>query len=465
MSKGNQKSSFLRQHGPMVAFGLLTFLGVAFIWTAKLWELSTALVTAVPIGIMFFYLAISLIAGSLRVHNEQAGDNLYYMGFLFTLSSLGVSLYRFVGDVSIDEIVRNFGIAVTSTICGIALRIVFNQMRRDPVEIERSVRHELAEMTRRVRTELDSSAREFSSYRRTSSQMLLEGFEEIATQAEKTGEAVQKAIETLSKESIKPIQEAATKLAAISDENLKLFEQRATKANELAEQATEKLNATTEKITALVDGLSTAIDRLSTKMNGMKLPDEVIRMELKPTLDAVNQVAELQKRQSEEITKQSDAANNRVEQQTSAFLEAVRPVTGVPDQIVQSLQPVSDLSKTLQESVSSLNAVPGQIAALVDSLNDVAGSLRNVSIAEPNEEEVPQQPVRIKIGAVGPSGEIADTEPSEDRSPTLAPIFNGEQTAEVATATDSNVHATDPAKEETEAEEDGKPKKGWFRGW
>ena len=36
-----------------------------------------------------------------------------------------------------EEIVQNFGIAIGSTITGIALRVMFNQMRRDPVEVER----------------------------------------------------------------------------------------------------------------------------------------------------------------------------------------------------------------------------------------------------------------------------------------------------------------------------------------
>jgi hypothetical protein len=39
-----------------------------------------------------------------------------------------------------EEIVRNFGIAITSTVVGIALRVLFNQMRRDPLEVERTAR-------------------------------------------------------------------------------------------------------------------------------------------------------------------------------------------------------------------------------------------------------------------------------------------------------------------------------------
>jgi len=71
---------------------------------------------------------------NLRLRDDQSGDNLYYMGFLFTLTSLGVSLYQFSVERAAEEIVQNFGIAIASTITGIALRVVFNQMRRDPVE-------------------------------------------------------------------------------------------------------------------------------------------------------------------------------------------------------------------------------------------------------------------------------------------------------------------------------------------
>ena len=73
--------------------------------------------------------------------DKPSGDNLYYMGFLFTLTSLAVSLYQFSTVGSAEQIVQNFGIAIASTIAGITLRIMFNQMRRDPVEVVVSYVH------------------------------------------------------------------------------------------------------------------------------------------------------------------------------------------------------------------------------------------------------------------------------------------------------------------------------------
>ena len=89
---------------------------------------------------MLGYAFLIVTARGLRLRDDQSGDNLYYMGFLFTLTSLGVSLYQFSASRASEEIVQNFGIAIASTITGIGLRVMFNQMRRDPVEIERAMR-------------------------------------------------------------------------------------------------------------------------------------------------------------------------------------------------------------------------------------------------------------------------------------------------------------------------------------
>ena len=138
------------------AVGALAFMafvvgGSAYIIAAKLNEIGRIYVTLVPVLIMISYAVLVWSARSLRLRDDQAGDNLYYMGFLFTLTSLGVSLYQFNAERAAEDIVQNFGIAIGSTITGIALRVVFNQMRRDPIEVERLMRLELADAARRVR--------------------------------------------------------------------------------------------------------------------------------------------------------------------------------------------------------------------------------------------------------------------------------------------------------------------------
>src|ERR1700737_575563 len=124
----------LRIDAPGFLSGLIFFavvaVGCAYIVSSKLYAFSAVYVTLVPVGIMIFYALLLGLARVFRLRDDQSGDNLYYMGFLFALTSLAVSLYQFSEVGSAEQIVQNFGIAIASTIAGIALRIFFNQMRR-----------------------------------------------------------------------------------------------------------------------------------------------------------------------------------------------------------------------------------------------------------------------------------------------------------------------------------------------
>jgi len=167
---------------PGLVNGLLFFavviVGSGYIIFSKLHDFGAVAVTAVPVLIMIGY-AVLLGARLFRLRDDQSGDNLYYMGFLFTLTSLAVSLYQFSAAGSAEQIVQNFGIAIASTIAGITLRIMFNQMRRDPVETEATSRLELAEASRRVKRELESSILEFGYFRRMTQQSIADAMDEM----------------------------------------------------------------------------------------------------------------------------------------------------------------------------------------------------------------------------------------------------------------------------------------------
>jgi hypothetical protein len=338
-----------REALPLGLYSILTIGGMIFIMTAKMLGWSPLVVSGVPVALMAFYFVCCVgILPGLRLHNEQAGDNLYYMGFLFTLTSLGTSLYRFTSGASIDDIVQNFGVAVSSTIVGVALRIFFNQMRRDPLDVDRTVRHELADMTRRVKTELNSSAREFSSYRRISSQMLTEGFAEIAKQAERNGAAILKSLEGMTKDAIRPIQEAATQLAVIAEANNKIVEERAKANAEMADAAITKLDAAANRLAEIVVAFGGQVETAGARLAGMRLPEEVLKVELQPILTAVTELGSLQ-------TKRLDEAANANAAQAERMKGALAPLLTLPDRLDNSFRPLADLSTKLDQSFQPLD--------------------------------------------------------------------------------------------------------------
>jgi hypothetical protein len=117
------------------------------------------------------YAALVVLVPRLRVRMDQAGDNSYYLGLLFTLSSMAFALYDFgvitrgtASIAGVQQIISNFGIALATTIAGIFLRVVLHQMRVDPADLEAMTRIELTEAAARLRTSLDTATIDLSRF-------------------------------------------------------------------------------------------------------------------------------------------------------------------------------------------------------------------------------------------------------------------------------------------------------------
>ena len=269
----------------VVVFMTFVAAGCAYIILAKLDGIEQFYVTFVPVGIMIVYALLLSLARGLRLRDDQSGDNLYYMGFLFTLTSLGVSLYQFSATRAAEEIVQNFGIAIGSTITGIGLRVIFNQMRRDPVEIEQRMRLELAEAARRVRRELDSSVVEFAYFRRNAQQSAADSFNHMT---ERFDEIVAKLLTSLEEVTTKlsvPVEAAARQLSDATGNVTRSMG--ATLAASVGQ-----LSAETETLSNRVGEIAGALDAVTTKLNSLQTPDQVFELRLDPVMQALAHAAE-----------------------------------------------------------------------------------------------------------------------------------------------------------------------------
>lgn len=139
--------------------------GLALYFALKRFGVGQLGQTAAVVSTMLAYAFAVARVPRLRVRLDQAGDNAYYLGLLFTLVSMAVALYEFrasaLGDAGAtarsgaEQIIANFGVALGSTIAGIFLRVLLHQMRVDPGDVESMTRIELAEASKRVKAHLD----------------------------------------------------------------------------------------------------------------------------------------------------------------------------------------------------------------------------------------------------------------------------------------------------------------------
>lgn len=169
-----------------ICFFLLGSMGVVAIKEAGLGPIVAIAFSAfIMLGYIFF-------CGTRKylVKAEILGDNIYYMGFLLTLVSLAYTLYKFTSaDSEIDQIIKNFGIALTTTLIGVVGRVYFNQTKdEDPPESASLSDDDFAidvdlEMAREMREAMSAELR-------TSQQVVESHARLLADSIRQTGEAL-----------------------------------------------------------------------------------------------------------------------------------------------------------------------------------------------------------------------------------------------------------------------------------
>jgi len=269
---------------PGLMSGLLFFavviVGSGYIIFSKLDGFGALAVTSVPVLIMIGY-ALLLGTRLFRLRDDQSGDNLYYMGFLFTLTSLAVSLYQFSAAGSAEQIVQNFGIAIASTIAGIALRIFFNQMRRDPVEVEATARLELAEASRRVKRELESTILEFGYFRRMTQQSISDGLDEVKESLGAAREQFAGELAKLATTANKPFEEAFQR----SGETFDRLNERTVEVLEVSRQLVQEGEQLAKNTTSIVKAIDDVFARLATHQTS----DQIIQTKLAPMIQSLTE--------------------------------------------------------------------------------------------------------------------------------------------------------------------------------
>jgi hypothetical protein len=331
--------------------------GCAYIILAKLGGMGQFYVTFVPVAAMLAYALLITLARSLRLRDDQSGDNLYYMGFLFTLTSLGVSLYQFSAARAAEEIVQNFGIAIGSTIAGIGLRVLFNQMRHDPIEVERTMRLELAEAARRVKRELDSSVVEFGYFRRSAQQSAADSFNHMTETYDQLLAKFFSKLDEVTKNISLPVEAASRRSGAAMGELSNTIGATLTaSAGQLSDE--------TKKLSGQVGAIAAALDDVMSRFNAIQTPERLIEARLEPMAQSLAQAVEQMKVQSES--------------QAKAVLEALAVASTATErstELVVALR--GEFDATNETNRSALEAAITMVKATADVLNEIKASSRD----------------------------------------------------------------------------------------
>lgn len=409
---------------------------------------SQVIVTAAPCALMLAYAALLWDFDERLPRSSTAGDNLYYLGFLYTLTSLGHSLYRFSAASAKDTeaIISNFGIAISTTILGMALRILVGRPPVDEVSaLDEAVRQDLAAAARELRAELRYTVNLFHEQLEEDQQLFLKHMQSSRRKIAKVEEGVDKAaagliaraqdledcavgfaafresvhrLDARVKDAEKAIEEHATALAEGSGEVSEALQAQARKVRAVdlcqALQEIFKLGSaslqgvvdqTGEQVDARVKSLLQACDEYSAMLAANS---DAVRKSLQEQAERIGEIdfrqafidhgikpasTELQAAAAEfstllgELRRADDAREQALvncEKATTSLRDALNRQHDVATAVLGT-------ASKLQEALDTLNSVSGRLARSSEGVEEAARQISQVS------EEISESAERTRI--------------------------------------------------------------------
>lgn len=170
--------------------------------------------------LLVLYAAVASQTRTFKLHPERLGDNCYYLGLLYTLASLAAALIELERAVPeartglLESLLASFGVALTSTILGIALRVWFVQMRREIEDLEAELQRDLRESAQKLKDQLLYAVTDLESFRLRTQQVLDERLSEASTAVADSAAAQAKSIEEFAKRACASLEPVVEPLAA-----------------------------------------------------------------------------------------------------------------------------------------------------------------------------------------------------------------------------------------------------------
>jgi vacuolar-type H+-ATPase subunit H len=255
-------SDLLQDRGKIDQWGFVLFalLGGIGIVSGKSLGISEGYVAAGAVIAIFVYAAMVARSGTGRLRSDQAGDNCYYLGLIYTLCSLAYAIVTFDPMGTATTIIQGFGIALATTIVGLVLRVFFNQGRPDLEDFEEQARLEITGAISQLKTELGQAVRNMNDLNRQIVQSISE------------------ANEAATKDIVKFASKATTDLQTVI-----------TSAKSAVETEAEAFTSRTKRFGSTIDKMITGLENHDTRLEKLLQGQEGLTTSLQAIQTAASQ--------------------------------------------------------------------------------------------------------------------------------------------------------------------------------
>jgi biopolymer transport protein ExbB/TolQ len=350
---------------------------------------STPLAVIAPIIAMALY--ITKANKDTQLSQSIIGDSYYYMGFVFTLISLGAALfYLSINDnVDINTIVGSFGAALVTTVIGLVARLITTSFSFKATghrkRLEDSVEKSLATFSEQLETLTStaiSSLNKVHTHTEVTLLKTLENYESVNKEiSEKYREAMCSGEETISK-SIESLAKRINEIEVSPDMVSKPIK---TSFDEIL----QTLKSHNESYEELSDAMTSTNSKLSSQLenSGSQIQTHVDKVETALTKAIDRQMINYEQSlgsTSKEIVASLDsikALKVDSENQLSSELEGLGSrISEISSLLSDASTPLQESSKLLGDSNEKMKINISDFSSLSDELSQaIAGSQKNMT--------------------------------------------------------------------------------------
>jgi len=309
-----------------------------------------------PLGMMAAYIVIGFARSSEDVGDEKFGDSCYYLGFIFTISSIAFSLF----DVpqldqagKLKDIAVRFGAAMVSTFFGIIVRIYLVGFRKDTDLAFDQLEQRLISATDTLRGRMDLSIESFRHFEAA----VHEATKDVAARANMAFETLGKAC----------ITEFTASMSQVTSQAREVFVLAATQVQASAKSTTEDLR---QCVRTLEGDFTTSLNQVTSRAREVFV---LAAAEVEASAKSMTEDLRRCVRTLEVDVRTRETESHRIIADLQSRFDAIR----LPDDFFsQKLEvPVSKLASTIDAVQENLKA---STAALHDGLREAGGALEEL---------------------------------------------------------------------------------------
>lgn len=358
-------------------------LKIAFAYLGWQLNFTWSLGFAAPLLVMAAYIVLGIYRRDNDVTDEKFADTCYYLGFIFTITSIIFSLLDLPNiGTKIQEIAVRFGAAMVSTVLGLAVRVYLVSFKKDMADAIKDAEDAVLDATRRFTEQLTIALerlRDFES--------------QVDTAAKASVERVNLQVENLSKNHADRLTTFFTDLTAKNQEAFSVSLGEVKSASQKLAQSVDgysigmraNLTSIEAKVTAFAEAITDRLktttfpddyfaQQLSSPISQLRESSTSLASGIKDSLQEVTDSTKILSAALKKIRDKAGAAEDSLEtvlkltQQQQAVLDAAQGQVSSLEQLGNTLKKVDETLTSAVAGVVSSNGLTSELTARVGGI-------------------------------------------------------------------------------------------------